>query len=718
MGNERPSDPADRARRGGRSLGWRRSHIARHAAKPQEHSSSGRSESTTLRGRRGRVTSAVLDYLPRGNTLDQDTFSRRHALLCWVLGLHVPALFAFGVWQGYGAGHAAAEIAAPVACLVLARLAKNRRVAAFFVTAGLVYCSSALVHLSRGTIEAHFHFFILIGLIALYQDWVPFLWNVTFTVLSHGLGSGIAADLMYNHGAAQSQPWTWAVIHGLAVLAACVGVIVFWKSTEQEQRRNVSLVAEVAAAEAERREAVSELLVNLARRNQSLVNRQLQVINDLQQHEPQPDVTRALVGLDQLATRIRRNAESLLVLSGDEPSRRWGDPLPLSDVVRAAATEVEDGGRVAVLVDDHVAVAGRAVADLAHLLAELIENATTYSPPGSEVRVRSHVTRSDPTAFVVSVEDIGIGMSEDDMRTANTLLAEAPDVDLRQSTRLGFHVVARLSRRNGIDVRLVDTPAGGLTALVDLPTDVMIEQPARTPIATGATALPDRYRRAAAAWSDAHGPAVARRSALTATAGGTSAQPELEHSSPSRPAISWPHAPPAPADAPPHVPSLPQPQPALAASQEDAQAAPQQSPAATAWADSQAAAPTHIGPGATRTWWTALVRAREQPAAGSSPSGPVAGWIASPVADPATDAPADVAARPTGLAHRVPGTHLAPSLRREPAHPPATSANKRDPERVSSMLSRFQASQRAGRAAADSPGAGQADGGARSPEEV
>ncbi|HEX5947370.1 MAG TPA: ATP-binding protein, partial [Acidimicrobiales bacterium] len=347
------------------------------------------------------------DYLPRGNTLDERTFARRHLLLTWVLALHVPALFILGAVQGYGLWHVALELTVPVACVVFGRLAINRRLASFFVTAGLVFCSVVLVHLSGGVIEAHFHFFILIGLIALYQDWVPFLWNVVFTVLSHGIGSAIGGDIMFVHGQGQNRPWVWAAIHGVAVLAACVGEVIFWKHTEQEQQRNVELVAEVAEADAIRQKAMSDLLVNLARRNQSLLNRQLTVITDLELRERQPDVLEDLFRLDHLATRIRRNAESLLVLSGDEPPRRWGKPVALGDVARAAAAEVEDYRRVEVLVNDHIDVEGRAVADLAHLLAELIENATTFSPPSSQVQVRSHLSTGDQISTVISIEDAG-----------------------------------------------------------------------------------------------------------------------------------------------------------------------------------------------------------------------------------------------------------------------------------------------------------------------
>src|SRR5690606_32540221 len=153
----------------------------------------------------------------------------------------------------------------------------------------------------------------------------------------------------------------------------------------------------------------------------------------------------------------------------DDPSRRWGKPVSLADVARAAAAEVEEYRRVEVLVNDHIDVAGRAVADVAHLLAELIENATTFSPPSTQVRVHSQLAPTDPRTTVVSIEDEGIGMSGEDMRIANALLEDVPEVDLGRSTMLGFHVVARLARRYGITVRLAPTPGGGVTAMVALP---------------------------------------------------------------------------------------------------------------------------------------------------------------------------------------------------------------------------------------------------------
>jgi signal transduction histidine kinase len=635
-------------------------------------------EKRRKRGPIRRAIRTMIDYLPRGNTLDDETFRRRHLLMCWVLGLHLPALFAFGVWQGYGVEHSALEIATPAVCLAFARVARNRRLAAFFVTAGLVFCSSVLVHLSGGTIEAHFHFFILIGLIALYQDWVPFLWNVIFTVLSHGLGSTIAADLMFNHSAAQNRPWSWAAIHGVSVLAACIGVIIFWKNTELEQQRSNQLATDLAAseltavqAEAAQRQSISELFVNLARRNQSLLDRQLALISELEQHENKPEALSDLFQLDHLATRIRRNAESLLVLSGDEPPRLWGRPVPLSEVVRAAAAEVEDYPRVEVLVSDYLEVSGRVVADLSHLLAELIENATMFSPPTSGVRVRTHLVPGEVRTFLLSIEDTGIGLSDEQMREANELLADPPDLDPRRST-LGFHVVGRLALRLGLRVSLAHTPGGGVTALVTLPPEVVSERRWPAPEVTAPAYAAPAFAGAAAydggPWFVQHHDMaqayLAPESAVAVAA-------------PFAGAIAPPDAPPGPSFAPP-----PPPFQAPASPFAPPFAAPFEAP------DAQPVPPF----------------AAPDPAPPAQSVPPFAAPGPAPAPAPTASSPMTV----DGLVRRVPGASLAPSLRKTPTPdgaPPAAAggtipADWRPGEQASSMLSRFQANQRAGRAAA------------------
>ncbi len=329
----------------------------------------------------------LLDYLPRGNLLDDTAWRKRHRLLLWVLGLHVPALFVFALWLAHSPRTTFYGLIPLVSCLVLGAWVPNRRVASFFTSAGLVYCSAALVVFARGSIEAHFHFFIIIGFIALYQDWVPFLWNIVFTVLSHGLGTLWQAGLIFNHPDAQVNPWVWAVIHGVAVLFACIGLVVFWRTTEDEQQKSMRLATRLADAELGQRKFTSELLVNLARRNQSMLYRQLDIINQLEEKQSDPDALGELFRLDHLATRIRRNAESLLVLSGEEAPRIWREPVALIDVVRAAIAETEDLDRVSFSVDERLAVFGHTVTDLTHVLAaERHGIAVSLSPtPGSGV---------------------------------------------------------------------------------------------------------------------------------------------------------------------------------------------------------------------------------------------------------------------------------------------------------------------------------------------
>jgi signal transduction histidine kinase len=413
--------------------------------------------------------SAVLDYLPRGNTLSDEEWLRRHRLLQWVLAAHLPALFLFGVLRGFRPSDVAETMALPLACLIIGHLMRSRRLAATFITLGLVYCSAALVGFSDGAIEAHFHFFIIIGFIALYQDWVPFLLDILFTVLSHGIGSSFVPDLMFNHVSAQQRPWEWSLIHGVAVLAACVGVVLFWKNTEDEQGRSLNLTKQLADAEISRRRFTSDLLVNLARRNQNLLYRQLDLLNDLEDKERDPDALADLFRLDHLATRIRRNAENLLVISGEESPRTWREPVPLADVMRAAIAEIEDLDRVDESVDETLAVSGRSVADLTHLFAELLENAVHFSPPGVTVVVRSRPLPSTAGTHLVTIEDWGVGMTPAEMAEANEILRRPREVDLAVSQRLGLHVIARLAQRYGIRVELTPTPGGGVTAVATLP---------------------------------------------------------------------------------------------------------------------------------------------------------------------------------------------------------------------------------------------------------
>jgi HAMP domain-containing protein len=228
---------------------------------------------------------------------------------------------------------------------------------------------------------------------------------------------------------------------------------------------------QVATEQAALRKSIGDMFLNLARRSQSLIDRQLELIDDLEKTEADPDALENLFKLDHLATRMRRNSEDLIVLSGADPARRWTQPVPLVDVVRAALAEIEDYNRVELLPIDDVGVAGQAVADVVHLLAELIENATSFSPPGTKVQVAGQAVSN---GYVLEIEDRGLGMSDEELVEANERLANPPVVDFALSRMLGLYVVARLAQRYRIKVQLRHSWYGGITALVLLPPSVVV----------------------------------------------------------------------------------------------------------------------------------------------------------------------------------------------------------------------------------------------------
>ncbi|MEV6421478.1 nitrate- and nitrite sensing domain-containing protein [Streptomyces sp. NPDC051662] len=226
----------------------------------------------------------------------------------------------------------------------------------------------------------------------------------------------------------------------------------------------------LAAEQALLRGNVNAMFTNLSRRSQGLIQRQLSLISELESREADPDQLSSLFKLDHLATRMRRNGENLLVLAGEEPGRRWTRPVPLVDVLRAAASEVEQYERIELSSVPTSEVAGRVVNDLVHLLAELLENATSFSSPQTKVRVTGHALPDG--RVLVEIHDTGIGLSPEDLAAINERLASPPTVDVSVSRRMGLFVVGRLSLRHGIRIQLRPSDSGGTTALVMLPVDV------------------------------------------------------------------------------------------------------------------------------------------------------------------------------------------------------------------------------------------------------
>jgi signal transduction histidine kinase len=257
--------------------------------------------------------------------------------------------------------------------------------------------------------------------------------------------------------------------------------------------------AAVAAAvqQADLRKQVSRIFLNLSMRSQSLLQRQLTMLDAMEKATADPDELEKLFRLDSLTTRMRRNAEGLIILSGAVPARRWSDPVPVFEVIRAAISEIEDYPRVAILVTPLYSITGGAVSDVVHLLAELIENAAVFSPPTTQIEVTA---RAVADGVAIEVTDRGLGLTSTELAEINERLAAPRELDAAAGGRLGLFIVGRIAARHGIRVQLGGSDGGGVVASVHLPHVVVVRQPEhrlqprRAPRAVSAAAVPGASR--------------------------------------------------------------------------------------------------------------------------------------------------------------------------------------------------------------------------------
>ncbi|WP_052721216.1 sensor histidine kinase [Actinoplanes rectilineatus] len=250
---------------------------------------------------------------------------------------------------------------------------------------------------------------------------------------------------------------------------------------------------DLATEQAVLRRTTAESLADLGRRNQNLLRRQLGFITRLEQEESNPAGLANLFELDHLATRMRRNAESLLVLVGAASPRQWPGPLALTDVVRAAVSEVEEYRRVGLRRIDEAQVQGAAGSGLAHMLAELIENGLSFSPPDQQVEIHGRRVGDE---YLIAICDEGVGMTEADMAVANERLRGDGDFLTAPARYLGHHVVGRLAAGMNVRVRLTPSPVTGVTARITLPAEILAgPAPVGDDPAAGRRALEDGHRR-------------------------------------------------------------------------------------------------------------------------------------------------------------------------------------------------------------------------------
>lgn len=243
---------------------------------------------------------------------------------------------------------------------------------------------------------------------------------------------------------------------------------------------------ELAGEQAVLRRNVNDVFVNMGRRTQNLVTRQLEHIDQVEARTEDPDVLADLFLLDHLSTRLRRNAENMLVLAGAESPRPWARPVSILNVVRAALAESTDYSRVDVDHLQPVGVLGAAVSDISHLLAELVDNALAFSPPAERVAVTGRWTPDE--GYAVAIIDAGLGLPPDRLAAANARISDPPTDDFAVSRFLGLYVVGRLAERHGVTVTLAHSPLGGITANVSMPASLVVRPGTGAPTVAPATA--------------------------------------------------------------------------------------------------------------------------------------------------------------------------------------------------------------------------------------
>jgi signal transduction histidine kinase len=418
-----------------------------------------------------------------------------------------------------------------------------------------------------------------------------------------------------------------------------------------------------AVTETSLRTGVSQVFVSLARRNLSLLQRQLRLLDDLEDKAVSPAALADLFPLDHLTTRMRRHAEGLIILSGAVPGRGWTSPVPVIDVIRGAVAEVEDYKRVAVVTESEEMVAGSAAADMIHLLAELVENAALFSPSGTRVEVRAQRVGN---GFAFEIEDRGLGIKPDEMDAINDRLGSPADFDLANADQLGLFVVGKLAAKHGVRVFLRRSPYGGTTAIVLMPNSMI----------TAAAEAPEPLQQAQ---DDA--PAVRARSLQLALTGRTERRPGTGSTTPPRQGL-----PAALTFGEPSLPGGPDPvpgQPAIGAG------APGTGPDQPVFPLNQ---PTFLGQ---------RVFPGQAPARSRDASGP----IGQPTG-PQPQAGGPEAGTHRGLPRRVRQANLSPHLRGGPSPAPAAAPRgpeARSPEQAQRLLASLQKGWERGRKAEEGP---------------
>jgi signal transduction histidine kinase len=439
----------------------------------------------------------VRRLLPRGRTLPDHEFRRRHRALLALLWLHALLVPLWGVARGFSVGHSLIEGGAIAVCAVAATLVGPRRPSGpLLVALGLLTASAVIVHLSGGVIEAHFHFFVVVVLLTLYEDWMIFLFATAFVVVHHGIGGAIDPHAVFNHPDAEAHPWRWALLHAASIAAAGLAAIVTWRLNEDLRDQHVRLIAEKQVA-LERAAAADRALEHHAR-DLERSNRELEEFAAIASHDlsaPLLTVSGFLTLLEERhAGRLDPEAEEFIehALNGTRRMQRLiGDLLEYSRVGRAglAPEEVDFAAvvretlsglrasideRGAEVVVDPLPIVRADPRQLARLLQNLVSNAIKFSGGARPV---VHITaRETGEGLEVSVVDNGIGIEPEDRALIFKMFHRPANGTPTEGTGIGLAICQRIVDRHGGRIWVDAAPGGGSAFRFTLP-DVATAEP-------------------------------------------------------------------------------------------------------------------------------------------------------------------------------------------------------------------------------------------------
>lgn len=430
----------------------------------------------------------LINSLPRGGTLPEEDFDRRHRVILGLLWAHIPGLFIFAVARGYDVGHTFLELAIVAAFALVATLTwrrEKRRLSATLTSLGLLTCSALLVHFWSGVIEAHFHFFVMIVLLTLYEDWVPFLMAALYVLLHHGIGGAVDPGSVFNHAAAIENPWRWAGIHALFVTGAGAAGVVAWR--QQERMR-----ADLVQANDALKRATIELEAHAGDLGRS--NRELETFAYVASHDLQEPL-RTVGGFAQLlgqryegkldaeadefigyisegATRMQTMINELLLYSRVGRTAVPHDPVDLRELAEhveaSLATQIDESGGT-VEIGQLPTVTGDS-SELARMLQNLISNGLKFHKPGEPPRVAVDAERVNGE-WQIAVADDGIGIPPAQGERIFGMFQRLHGRGEYEGTGLGLALCRKIAEHHGGRIWVESNGEGGARFVVALPSE-------------------------------------------------------------------------------------------------------------------------------------------------------------------------------------------------------------------------------------------------------